>query len=368
MKKIKVGIVGVGNCASSLIQGIQYYKGKSENDFCGLMHWDINGYKPFDIEVVCAFDVDKRKVGKNLYDAIFEKPNCTKVFCDQFDDCNNVIVSKGKILDGISNHTTNNDNDKFFSPINNDDVTKEDIIKILNETNTDILVNYLPVGSNDASKFYAECALKAKVGFINNIPVFLASNKEWDNKFKQAGVPILGDDIKSQFGATIVHRVLTELFEKRGGIIDRTYQLNTGGNMDFMNMLNRDRLKYKKESKTEAVRSIMNNKLEDENIHVGPSDYVAWQNDNKKCFIRIEGRIFGDVPINMDVQLSVEDSPNSAGVVIDAIRCCKLAIDRKLSGTILAPSMYFFKHQMVQKTDDEDYIEVERFIRGDENE
>ena len=368
MKKIRIGIIGVGNCASSLLQGIEYYKQKKANDYCGLMHWDISGYKPYDIEVSCAFDVDQRKVNKNVYDAIFEEPNCTKVFYTNFSNCPKIIVSKGKILDGISEHTTNQNSDKYFMPITDDCVTKEDVVKILKESKTDILINYLPVGSNKASEFYAECAIEAKVGFINNIPVFLASNKEWSEKFKNAGVPILGDDIKSQFGATIVHRVLTELFEKRGGIIDRTYQLNTGGNMDFMNMLNRDRLKYKKESKTEAVRSIMDKKLQDREIHVGPSDYVAWQSDNKKCFIRIEGRIFGDVPINMDVNLSVEDSPNSAGVVIDAIRCCKIAIDRKLSGTINEPSMYFFKHPMVQKTDDEAYKEVEKFIRGEMHE
>ena len=368
LRKIRIGIVGVGNCASSFIQGIEYYKNKNENDYCGLMHWDINGYKPYDIEVVCAFDVDSRKVGKNVYEAIFEKPNCTKIFYDNFKKCKKVIVSKGKILDGISPHTTSKKNDKYFLPISDDTVTEEEIVKKLIDTNTDILINYLPVGSNKASEFYAECALKAEVGFINNIPVFLASEDKWSEKFKKAGVPILGDDIKSQFGATIVHRVLTELFEKRGGIIDRTYQLNTGGNMDFMNMLNRDRLKYKKESKTEAVRSIMNKKLYDKNIHVGPSDYVPWQNDNKKCFIRVEGRIFGDVPISMDLQLSVEDSPNSAGVVIDAIRCCKLAIDRHLSGTIVEPSMYFFKHPIIQNTDDKAYEEVEKFIRGEESE
>lgn len=366
MKKIRIGIVGVGNCASSLIQGIEYYKSKSEESSCGLMHWDIGGYKPYDIEVVCAFDVDERKVGKNIYEAIFEQPNCTKVFQKNFNNCSEVIVSKGKVLDGISSHTTNMKNDKYFLPIKDIETTKEEIVDIIKETKTDILINYLPVGSYDASKFYAECALEAKVGFINNIPVFIASNEEWNEKFKKAGLPILGDDIKSQFGATIVHRVLTELFEKRGGKIERTYQLNTGGNMDFMNMLNRDRLESKKISKTEAVRSIMEEKLTDYNIHVGPSDYVAWQNDNKKCFIRIEGRIFGDIPITLDAQLSVEDSPNSAGVVIDAIRCCKLALERKLSGTIIEPSMYFYKHPLIQKTDDEAYALLEKFIKGDE--
>ena len=364
MKKIKIGIIGVGNCASSLIQGLQYYKNKDEKSV-GLMHWSIGGYTPDDIEVVCAFDVDERKVGKNIYDAIFEQPNCTKVFQNYFDGCNSVIVSKGKILDGVSLHTTNKLNDKFFSPVNDNDVTKESIVDIIKKSKADILINYLPVGSSDASKFYAECALDAKTGFINNIPVFIASDDVWNEKFRNAGLPILGDDIKSQFGATIVHRVLTELFEKRGGIIDRTYQLNTGGNMDFLNMLNRNRLESKKISKTEAVRSIMREKLSNNNIHVGPSDYVSWQNDNKKCFIRIEGRIFGDVPITLDAQLSVEDSPNSAGVVIDAIRCCKLALDRKLSGTIVEPSMYFYKHPLIQKTDDEAYACLEKFIGGE---
>lgn len=365
MEKIRIGIIGVGNCASSLLQGIEYYKNKQAESYCGLMHWDIGGYKPYDVEIVCAFDVDERKVGKNVYEAIFEKPNCTKVFYKDFTDCKKIYVSKGKIIDGVSEHTKNKTNDKYFSPVNDDEVTKEDIVNIIKETKADILINYLPVGSNEASKFYAECAIEARTGFINNIPVFLASDDNWSIRFKNAGVPILGDDIKSQFGATIVHRVLTELFEKRGGQIDRTYQLNTGGNMDFMNMLNRDRLKYKKESKTEAVRSIMNKRLDDYDIHVGPSDYVAWQDDNKKCFIKIEGRIFGDVPISLDVQLSVEDSPNSAGVVIDAIRCCKLAMDRNMSGTIIEPSMYFFKHPMIQETDDVAYEQLEKFIKGE---
>lgn len=310
MKKIKIGIIGVGNCASSLIQGIEYYKSKNKNNCTGLMHWDIGGYKPYDIEIVCAFDIDGRKVGKEIHEAIFEEPNCTKIFCDSFNNTNSVVVSKGKQMDGISSHMINKNNDKYFLPVDDSDVDEEKIVNII----------------------------------------------------KKSGVPILGDDIKSQFGATIVHRVLTELFEKRGGIIDKTYQLNTGGNTDFLNMLNRDRLKYKKISKTEAVRSIMNDKLSDVNIHVGPSDYVAWQNDNKKCFIRIEGRIFGDTPITLDTQLSVEDSPNSAGVVIDAIRCCKLALERGLSGTIVEPSTYFFKHPIVQVTDDEAYNLVEKFI------
>lgn len=364
MKKIKIGIIGVGNCASCLVQGIEYYKTKTEKDSIGLMHWDIGGYKPFDIEVVCAFDIDQRKVGKNLHDAIYSEPNCTKKIIENFSEKTDVIVNPGMVLDGVSEHMLKEQNDKFFLPIEQDS-TKEEIVKIIKESKTDILVNYLPVGSQKAAEFYAECAIEAGTGFINNIPVFLASSKDWDAKFKNAQLPILGDDIKSQFGATIVHRVLTDLFEKRGGKIDRTYQLNTGGNTDFYNMLNRDRLKLKKISKTEAVLSNMKEPLQDVNIHVGPSDYVAWQNDNKKCFIRIEGRIFGDVPISIDVNLSVEDSPNSGGVVIDAIRCCKLALERKLSGTIIEPSSYFFKHPMIQRTDDLAYENVNKFIRGE---
>lgn len=364
MKKIKIGIIGVGNCASCLVQGIEYYKTKTEKDSIGLMHWDIGGYKPFDIEVVCAFDIDQRKVGKNLHDAIYSEPNCTKKIIENFSEKTDVIVNPGMVLDGVSEHMLKEQNDKFFLPIEQDS-TKEEIVKIIKESKTDILVNYLPVGSQKAAEFYAECAIEAGTGFINNIPVFLASSKDWDAKFKNAQLPILGDDIKSQFGATIVHRVLTDLFEKRGGKIDRTYQLNTGGNTDFYNMLNRDRLKSKKISKTEAVLSNMKEPLQDVNIHVGPSDYVAWQNDNKKCFIRIEGRIFGDVPISIDVNLSVEDSPNSGGVVIDAIRCCKLALERKLSGTIIEPSSYFFKHPMIQRTDDLAYENVNKFIRGE---
>ena len=368
MDKIKIGIIGVGNCASTLIQGIEYYASKTEKDAIGIMNWDIDGYKPYDVEVVCAFDIDKRKVGKNLQEAIFEEPNCTKRIIENFSAKSNVIVNAGKILDGISEHITDKNGDKYFEPIEEDNVMKEQIVEILKETKTEILINYLPVGANAATEFYAECALEAGVAFINNIPVFIASNELWNEKFQKAGIPLLGDDVKSQFGATILHRTLTNLFEKRGGVIDHCYQPNTGGNTDFLNMLNRDRLKYKKISKTEAVTSIMTNKISSNNIHVGPSDYVPWQNDNKKCFIRIEGRIFGDVEISLDVNLSVEDSPNSAGVIIDAIRCCKIALNRKLSGTIVEPSTYFFKHPLVQVEDDKAYDLVQKFIKGGKDE
>jgi len=362
-KNIKIAIVGLGNCASSLIQGIHYYKNKSENDAIGLMHYDIGGYKPFDIDIVSVFDIDKRKIGKDVSDAIFELPNCTKIFCDNIPKTN-VKVRMGKILDGFSSHMTNYEDDYTFILSDEKEPSKEEIIDILKESRADILLNYLPVGSEEAVRFYASCALDAGIAFINNMPVFIASNPEWANKFKEKGIPIVGDDIKAQLGATVLHRTLVDLFEKRGVKLERTYQLNTGGNTDFMNMLNRDRLKSKKESKTEAVQSMLNRRLDNQNIHIGPSDYVPWQKDNKVCFLRMEGKLFGDVPMNIELRLSVEDSPNSAGVVIDAIRCCKLAIDRKIGGPLCSPSAYFMKHPIKQYTDDVAYQMVNDFINN----
>ena len=363
MSKIKIAIVGVGNCASSLIQGIHYYRDKMREESIGLMHWDIGGYTPGDIEIVAAFDIDKRKVGIDVNDAIFSKPNCTSVF---FADVPNsgVKVHMGKILDGFSEHMKNYDNNRTFVLAEETEPTQEEIINILRETGTEILLNYLPVGSEKAAKFYVNCALEAGVAFINNIPVFIASNPEWAEKFKEKNLPIIGDDIKAQLGATITHRVLTDLFVKRGVKLERTYQLNTGGNTDFLNMLNQSRLASKKESKTEAVQSVMGQRLEDDDIHIGPSDYVPWQNDNKICFIRMEGKLFGDIPMNLELRLSVEDSPNSAGVVIDAIRCTKLALERKQGGLLIAPSAYFCKHPPQQFTDDEAYKMTEDFING----
>jgi len=363
MNKIKIAIVGIGNCASSLIQGIEYYKNKDGKNAIGLMHWDIGGYKPFDIEVVAAFDIDKRKVGKDLSEAIFAPPNCTIVFCKNIPKTN-VKVKMGTVLDGFSEHMKNYDEKRTFVLSDEKEATKEETIKILKESGAEILLNYLPVGSEKATKFYAECALEANIAFINNIPVFIASVPEWADRFKEKNIPIIGDDIKAQLGATITHRVLSDLFKKRGVKLERTYQLNTGGNTDFLNMLNRNRLALKKESKTEAVQSVLAERLETENIHIGPSDYVAWQKDNKVAFIRMEGKLFGDVPMNMELRLSVEDSPNSAGVVIDAIRCCKLALDRGKGGILYSPSAYFMKHPPKQYPDDEAYQLVKDFIEG----
>ncbi len=363
MNKIKIGIVGIGNCASSLLQGIAHYNDKGSTDAIGLMHWDIGGYKPGDIEVVAAFDIDKRKVGKDVSDAIFELPNCTTVFCDDVPQ-SNVKVRMGRILDGFPGHMNNYDSKHAFVLSDETEASGEDVINVLKESGAEILLNYLPVGSEDAVKFYAECALSAGIGFINNMPVFIASNPEWGRRFEEKGLPIIGDDIKSQLGATIVHRVLTNLFRKRGVKLERTYQLNTGGNTDFLNMLDRNRLASKKESKTESVQSQTENRLDDENIHISPSDWVAWQKDNKIGFIRMEGRLFGGVPMNIELRLSVEDSPNSAGVVIDAIRCCKLALNRGKGGILYSPSAYFMKHPPRQFTDDEACRLTEDFIQG----
>jgi myo-inositol-1-phosphate synthase len=363
MEKIKTAIVGVGNCASSLIQGIKYYIGDDDKELIGLMHWDIGGYKPYDIEVVAAFDIDSRKVGQDVAEAIFELPNCTTVFCPDIPKTN-VKVSMGSVLDGFSAHMQDYDDKDTFVLSDEKEVSKEDVVNILKDSRAEILLNYLPVGSEAATRFYAECALEAGVAFINNIPVFIASDPEWANRFKAKNIPIIGDDIKAQLGATITHRTLSDLFKKRGVKLERTYQLNTGGNTDFLNMLNHSRLASKKESKTEAVQAVLAKRLKTENIHIGPSDYVAWQKDNKVCFIRMEGKLFGDVPMNLELRLSVEDSPNSAGVSIDTIRCCKLALERGKGGILYSPSAYFMKHPPKQFTDDEAYQMTEEFIAG----
>ncbi len=360
-KKVKIAIVGVGNCASSLIQGIHYYKGKDPAQAIGLMHWEIGGYKPEDIEIVAAFDTDVRKVGKDVSEAIFSAPNCTKVFCADI-PASGVTVQMGRILDGFSEHMKEYDEKNSFVLSDATEPDQEAVVKTLRESGAQILVNYLPVGSEEATRFYVECALEAGLGFINNIPVFIASTPEWADRFKDKNLPLIGDDIKSQFGATITHRTLTDLFNKRGVKLDSTYQLNTGGNTDFLNMINRHRLASKKISKTEAVQSVTAKRLDPENIHIGPSDYVPWQKDNKVCFIRMEGKIFGDVSINLEMRLSVEDSPNSAGVAIDTIRCVKLALDRGQGGILIAPSAYFCKHPPEQYTDDEAYTMTEAFI------
>lgn len=361
MDPIKIGVIGVGNCASSLLQGITYYLKKDYGDAIGILNWSINGYKPYDIKVVSAFDIDKRKVGKDVHEAIFERPNCTKKIVDRMPKAG-IKVSMGKILDGFSEHMKNYDPEYTFLLSEQNEPTKSDVVKILQHTETEVLLNYLPVGSEAASRFYAECALEAGVAFINNIPVFIASDPSWAERFASRGIPIIGDDIKSQIGATIVHRALTNLFEKRGAKLEKTYQLNTGGNTDFLNMLNKKRLDKKKESKTAAVQAVMKKRLEDRNLHVGPSDYVPWLNDNKVCFIRMEGRLFGDIPMNLEMRLSVEDSPNSAGAAIDCIRLCKLAAERDIGGVLEAPSAYYCKHPPVQYTDDVAFSLVEEFI------
>jgi myo-inositol-1-phosphate synthase len=363
MNNIKIGIVGVGNCASSLIQGIQYYRDNGGPNAIGLMHWDIGGYKPCDMEVVAAFDIDRRKVGKDVAEAIFEKPNCTGMFCTNIPKTG-AAVRMGRIMDGVSEHMQNYDDKYTFALADESEPDQEEVVRILEASGAEILLNYLPVGSEKATRFYAECALEAGVALINNMPVFIASDPAWAKRFEERDLPVIGDDIKSQLGATITHRTLADLFKKRGVKLERTYQLNTGGNTDFLNMLNRSRLLSKKESKTEAVQSVAARRLDAENIHIGPSDYVAWQKDNKVCFIRMEGKLFGDVPMNLELRLSVEDSPNSAGVAIDAIRCCKLALLRSEGGILYGPSAYFMKHPPRQYTDDEAYRMTETFING----
>ena len=363
MEKIKIALIGVGNCSSSLIQGIYYYRDKDPQDIIGLMHHEIGGYQPEDIQVVLAFDIDERKVGVDVHRAIFSKPNCTTVFYPDVPP-SGILVKMGKVLDSFADHMNDYDDENAFVLAKKPEPTKEEVVKALKESGTEILLNYLPVGSEEATRFYAECALEANVAFINNIPVFIASDPVWAKRFEEKNIPIVGDDIKSQVGATITHRVLTDLFKKRGVKLERTYQLNTGGNTDFLNMLNRDRLASKKKSKTEAVQAVTTHRLADKNIHVGPSDYVPWQKDNKICFIRMEGKLFGDEPMNIELRLSVEDSPNSAGVVIDSIRCTKLALDRGQGGVLFAPSAYFCKHPLHQFTDDEAFQMIERFIDG----
>ena len=362
MNSIRIAVVGIGNCASSLVQGLEHYR-EGANDQVGLMHFDMGGYKPSDIKVVAARDVDRRNVGKDVAEAIFAKPNCTAVFAPNVSNTG-TIVKMGKKLDGVADHMADFKDDRTFLVSDAAEPTREEVIAELKASGADVLMNYLPVGSQEATEFYAECAIEAGVAFVNNIPVFIASNPVWAKKFEDAGVAIIGDDIKAQLGATIVHRVLTDLFAKRGVKLDRTYQLNTGGNTDFLNMSNHRRLASKKVSKTEAVQSVAAERLEDDNVHIGPSDYVPWQNDNKVCFLRMEGQLFGGVPMNLELRLSVEDSPNSAGVAIDMIRCAAIAKDRGIAGVIDPASAYFCKHPRHQMTDDLAQIAVEDFIKA----
>ena len=355
-KKIRVAIIGVGNCASSLVQGVTYYHAAQEDDrIPGLMHVNLGGYHIHDIEFTAAFDVVDTKVGKDLSEAIFAYPNNTYKFCDV--PFMNIPVYRGMTHDGLG---------KYLSTIlKKAPGPTDDIVGILKATRTDILINYLPVGSEMATKWYMEQALEAGVAVINCIPVFIASAPYWAERFRQRGLPIIGDDVKSQVGATIVHRVLTSLFVDRGVQLDHTYQLNFGGNTDFMNMLERERLESKKISKTGAVTSMLPYTLNQEDIHVGPSDYVPWLKDRKFCYIRMEGTTFGDVPLNLECKLEVWDSPNSAGVVIDAIRCLKLALDRGIAGPVIAPAAYFMKTPPVQYKDEVALEKTEAFIRGE---
>jgi myo-inositol-1-phosphate synthase len=363
MERIRIAIVGIGNCACSLIQGVHYYAQNDDEHTIGLLHGDIGGYGPGDIEVVAAFDIDRRKVGKDVSQAIFELPNCTAVFFSKIPP-SGTIVRMGRILDGYAEHMRDHEARYTFLPADVEEPEKDDVVRVLQDTGAEILLNYLPVGSEHAARFYAECALDAGVAVINNMPVFIASDPGWVSRFEEKNLPLIGDDVKSQLGATIIHRMLTDLFKKRGVKLERTYQLNVGGNTDFLNMLDRSRLVSKKLSKTEAVQSVAAERLDSENIHVGPSDYIAWQKDNKICYLRMEGLLFGSVPMNLELRLSVEDSPNSAGIVIDAVRCCKLALDRGQGGVLHAPSAYFMKHPPRQYPDDIAYLMTEAFIRG----
>jgi myo-inositol-1-phosphate synthase len=358
MKAIKVAIIGVGNCASSLVQGVAHYR--SSNSSQGLIHDRIGGYGAGDVDFVLGVDVDARKVGKDIAEAIFAQPNNTTVFHADV-PATGAKVIMGKVMDGVAPHMTVV-GEKGFIVADAPEATKETIVAAIKESGAEVLINFLPVGSEDATEFYMECALEAGVAVVNCMPVFIASRPEWEAKFRSRRLPIVGDDIKAQVGATIVHRVLSSLFGARGVTVEKTYQLNTGGNTDFMNMLDRQRLGSKKESKTEAVQAMLAQRLEDENIHVGPSDYVPWQKDNKLCFLRLEGTQWGDVPMNLELRLSVEDSPNSAACVMDAIRCCKVALERGEGGALIGPSAYFCKHPPQQFNDDTAAQMVEEYI------
>jgi len=352
-KKVRVAIIGVGNCANALVQGVHYYRDAADDaEIPGLMHATLGGYHVRDIEFTAAFDVVKGKVGEDLSEAMWAAPNDTIKFADV--PHMGVNVYRGMTHDGIGKYVS--------TKVEKAEGPTDDIIGILKETKTDVLVNFMPVGSEMATKWYVEQALEAGVAFVNGIPVFIASSKYWSKRFEDAGLPIIGDDVKSQVGATITHRVLTNLFKDRSVHLDRTYQLNFGGNMDFFNMLERERLLSKKISKTQAVTSQLPYDLGEDNVHVGPSDYIPWLTDRKWCHIRMEGRAFGDVPLQLELKLEVWDSPNSAGVIIDAVRCAKIALDRGISGPLIAPSSYFMKSPPQQFTDDEAHQKVEDFI------
>jgi myo-inositol-1-phosphate synthase len=356
MGSVRVAIVGAGNCAASLVQGVHYYRDADPaGSVPGLMHVMFGDYHVRDVEFVAAFDVDAKKVGFDLSEALVSSENNTIRICEV--PPLGVPVQRGHTLDGLGRY--------YRETIEESDAEPVDVVQVLKDTRADVLVSYLPVGSEQADKFYAQCAIDAKVAFVNALPVFIASDPEWAAKFEQAGVPIIGDDIKSQVGATITHRVMAKLFEDRGVVLDRTYQLNVGGNMDFKNMLERERLESKKVSKTQAVTSNLGHDLGARNVHIGPSDYVQWLDDRKWAYVRLEGRAFGDVPLNLEYKLEVWDSPNSAGIIIDAIRAAKIAKDRGVGGPLISPSSYLMKSPPVQRPDDEGRAGVEAFIRGD---
>ncbi|MDK6274616.1 inositol-3-phosphate synthase [Pseudoglutamicibacter cumminsii] len=355
---IRVAIVGVGNCATSLVQGVEYYKdAAADQTIPGLMHVQFGDYHVNDVKFVAAFDVDAKKVGLDLADAIEASENNTIKLCDV--PKTGVTVQRGHTLDGLGKYYRETIEESTAEPV--------DVVAALKEADVDVLVSYLPVGSEEANKFYAQCAIDARVAFVNALPVFIAGTTEWAEKFREAGVPIVGDDIKSQIGATITHRVMAKLFEDRGVILDRTYQLNVGGNMDFKNMLERERLESKKISKTQAVTSNTSAKLAERDVHIGPSDYVGWLDDRKWAFVRLEGRNFGDAPVSLEYKLEVWDSPNSAGVIIDAIRAAKIGLDRGIGGPLLSASSYFMKSPPVQVNDEQAHADVEAFIRGEKD-
>jgi myo-inositol-1-phosphate synthase len=352
---IRVGIVGVGNCANSLVQGVVYYKdAATDQEIPGLMHAVVGGYHIRNVKFVAAFDVDQKKVGLDLADAIWASENNTIKFAEV--PSSGIVVQRGTTLDGLGRYYRETITESSEPPV--------DMVQALKDAQVDVLICYLPVGSEAAAKFYAQCAIDAGCAFVNALPVFIASDPEWADKFTQAGLPIVGDDIKSQVGATITHRIMAKLFQDRGVHLDRTYQLNVGGNMDFKNMLERDRLESKKISKTNSVTSQLDHDLGARNVHIGPSDYIPWLDDRKWAYVRLEGRAFGDVPLNLEYKLEVWDSPNSAGVIIDALRCAKIALDRGIGGPLLSPASYFMKTPPVQYTDEQAHDRVEQFIAG----
>ena len=361
---IRTAIVGVGNCASALVQGIHAYRQRAADDVVGLAHPELGGYRPGDIEIVAAFDVDARKVGRDLRDAVFAPPNCATVFAPSLPPTG-VTVRRGPVLDGVARHMRDYPPERTFVVADGPEPTAGEVTDAMASSGAEVLVLYLPVGSEQAARFYARCALDAGLGLVNAIPVFLASDPDVAGAFAARRLPMIGDDVKSQLGATITHRVLAELCHRRGVRIERTYQLNAGGNTDFLNMLDRDRLASKRRSKTEAVTSAIPGGIHPDAIHVGPSDYVPWLHDKKVCFLRIEGRLFGGVPVEIELRLAVEDSPNSAGVVIDAVRCIRFARDRGIGGVLEGPSAAFCKRPPRQHTEDVADALLERFLRGE---